>query len=79
MACYEEPADPSRTDPTYPQKMLAKCAAATGIDEAAVTACVEDEAKALAINAANAKKTAALIPVRFQYKNPDFPLSILIC
>lgn len=62
VACYEEPENPSRTDPTYPTKMLTKCAAATGIDEAAVTQCMGDEAKALEINAANAKKTAALIP-----------------
>ncbi len=62
MACYEEPPNPSRTDPTYPAKMLAKCAAQTGIDAAAVTACISDPAKALAVNTANAKQTAALIP-----------------
>ena len=42
--------------------MLAKCATETGIDAAAVTACISDPAKALAVNTANAKQTAALIP-----------------
>jgi len=62
VACYEEPPNPSRTDPTYPTKMLAKCAAETGINGEAVTACISDPAKALAISTTNAKQTAALIP-----------------
>lgn len=62
VACYEAPEDPSRTDPTYPSKMLKSCAPQTGIDAAAVTKCVSDPATAHAISNANAQATAALVP-----------------
>lgn len=62
FACYEAPPNPSRTDPSYPGKMLKSCAASTGIDEAAVTKCITDPASAAAVSNVNAKATAALVP-----------------
>ena len=40
VACYEKPEDPSRTDPSYPTRMLKSCAAETGLDESAIAKCV---------------------------------------
>lgn len=62
VACYEAPAEPSRTDPTYPSKMLKSCAPQTGIDAEKITACVADPAVSHAISNTNAKATAALVP-----------------
>ena len=62
IACYEAPPDPSRTDPSYPDKMLKSCAAATGLDESAIAKCVADPTMSLAVSNENAKKTAALVP-----------------
>jgi len=62
VACYENDPSPSRTDPTYPTKMLAKCGAATGIDVAAVSKCVADPTASAAVSNENAKATAALVP-----------------